>query len=80
MKAGTGDYVYEAGAHKPEYETMAMFGSNCCNDNLDSLIVASDICNRLGMDTISAGACVAFTTRVLRERHHRHATTPAAWR
>ena len=39
---------------------MAMFGSNCCNDNLDSLIVASDICNRLGMDTISAGACVAF--------------------
>jgi aldehyde:ferredoxin oxidoreductase len=61
MKAGTGDYVYEEGAHKPEYETMAMFGSNCCNDNLDSLIVASDICNRLGMDTISAGACVAFT-------------------
>jgi aldehyde:ferredoxin oxidoreductase len=37
-----------------------MFGSNLCNDNLDSLIVASDICNRLGMDTISAGACVAF--------------------
>ena len=61
MKAGSGEYVYEAGAHKPEYETMAMFGSNCCNDNLDSLIVASDICNRLGMDTISAGACVAFT-------------------
>jgi aldehyde:ferredoxin oxidoreductase len=60
MKAGTGDYVYPEGAHKPEYETMAMFGSNLCNDNLDSLIVASDICNRLGMDTISAGACVAF--------------------
>jgi aldehyde:ferredoxin oxidoreductase len=60
MKAGTGEYEYEEGAHKPEYETMAMFGSNCCNDNLDSLIVASDICNRLGMDTISAGACVAF--------------------
>jgi aldehyde:ferredoxin oxidoreductase len=60
MKAGAGDYVYAEGAHKPEYETMAMFGSNLCNDNLDSLIVASDICNRLGMDTISAGACVAF--------------------
>ena len=27
---------------------MAMFGSNCCNDNLDSLVLASDICNRLG--------------------------------
>jgi aldehyde:ferredoxin oxidoreductase len=53
--------VYEEGAHKPEYETMAMFGSNCCNDNLESLIVASDICNRYGVDTISAGACIAFT-------------------
>ena len=40
MKAGAGEYVYEEGAHKPEYETMAMFGSNLCNDNLDSLIVA----------------------------------------
>jgi aldehyde:ferredoxin oxidoreductase len=60
MKAGTGEYEYPEGAHKPEYETMAMFGSNLCNDNLDSLIVASDVCNRLGFDTISGGACVAF--------------------
>jgi aldehyde:ferredoxin oxidoreductase len=60
MKAGTGEYIYEEGAHKPEYETMAMFGSNLCNDNLDSLIVASDVCNRLGMDTISAGVSIAF--------------------
>jgi len=61
MKAGTGEYKYEAGAHKPEYETLAMFGSNCLNDNLDSIIVAGDICNRYGLDTISAGACIAFT-------------------
>jgi aldehyde:ferredoxin oxidoreductase len=38
-----------------------MFGSNCGNDNLDSIIVAGDICNRYGLDTISAGACIAFT-------------------
>ncbi len=61
MKAGTGEYKYREGAHKPEYETLAMFGSNCVNDNLDSIIVASDICNRYGLDTISAGACIAFT-------------------
>ena len=61
MKAGTGEYEYEAGAHKPEYETLAMFGSNCVNDNLDSIIVAGDICNRYGLDTISAGACIVFT-------------------
>jgi aldehyde:ferredoxin oxidoreductase len=60
MKAGEGEYTYPEGAHKPEYETMGMFGSNLCNDNLESLIVLSDICNRLGLDTISAGACAAF--------------------
>jgi aldehyde:ferredoxin oxidoreductase len=61
MKAGTGEYKYEAGAHKPEYETLAMFGSNCLNKNLASIIKANDICNRYGLDTISCGACIAFT-------------------
>jgi aldehyde:ferredoxin oxidoreductase len=61
MKASTGEYKYEAGAHKPEYETLAMFGSNLMNDNLESIIKLNDICNRYGLDTISAGACIAFT-------------------
>jgi len=61
MKAGTGEYKYEAGAHKPEYETLAMFGANCLNKNLASIIKANDICNRYGLDTISCGACIAFT-------------------
>jgi aldehyde:ferredoxin oxidoreductase len=60
MKAGTGEYKYEAGAHKPEYETLAMFGSNLLNGNLASIIKLNDICNREGLDTISAGACIAF--------------------
>jgi len=60
MKEGTGEYKYQEGAHKPEYETMAMFGSNCLNNNLESIIKANDICNRLGLDTISAGATIAF--------------------
>ncbi len=61
MKASNGEYKYEAGAHKPEYETLAMFGSNCLNTNLESIIKLNDICNRYGLDTISAGACIAFT-------------------
>ena len=60
MKAGSADYEYEAGAHKPEYETLAMFGSNCQNANLASIIKANDVCNRAGLDTISAGASVAL--------------------
>jgi len=61
MKASTGEYQYQAGIHKPEYETLAMFGSNCLNSNLESIIKVNDICNRYGLDTISAGACIAFT-------------------
>jgi aldehyde:ferredoxin oxidoreductase len=61
MKASTGEYQYEAGIHKPEYETLAMFGSNCLNSNLESIVKINDICNRYGLDTISAGACISFT-------------------
>jgi len=60
MKAVENDYQLEARCHKPEYETLATFGSDCGNDNLESIIVANDICNRHGLDTISAGATIAF--------------------
>jgi aldehyde:ferredoxin oxidoreductase len=60
MKEGTGEYKYEAGSHRPEYESLAMFGADCLNNNLESLIKANDICNRYGIDTISAGATIAF--------------------
>jgi aldehyde:ferredoxin oxidoreductase len=60
MREGTGEYRYPAGSHKPEYESLGMFGSNCLNDNIDSIIMANDICNRYGTDTISAGSCISF--------------------
>jgi aldehyde:ferredoxin oxidoreductase len=60
MKAGTGEYKYEAGSRRPEYETIAMFGTNCLNNNLESIIKANDICDRYGIDTISAGAAIAL--------------------
>ena len=59
MRAGK-EYQYEAGVHKPEYETSAAFGMMLLNDNLESIIKANDICNRYGLDTISAGAIIAF--------------------
>ena len=59
MKAGT-QYSYEPGAHRPEYETLSSFGGLCLNNNLESIIMANDICNRYGLDTISAGATIAF--------------------
>ncbi len=47
-------------AHVPEYETAAAFGSDLLNDNLASIVTANELCNRLGLDTISAGATLAF--------------------
>jgi aldehyde:ferredoxin oxidoreductase len=60
LKEGKGEYQYEAGSHKPEYETLGMFGSNCQNNNLESIIKVNDICNRYGLDTISTGAVIAM--------------------
>ncbi len=59
MESGT-EYEYEEGAHKPEYETLCMFGTNLLNNNLESIIKANDICNRYGLDTISAGATIGL--------------------
>lgn len=60
LKAPTGEYKYEEGGSKPEYETLCMFGTNCLNNNLESIIKANDICNRAGLDTISTGASISF--------------------
>ena len=59
MKAGE-EYSYAEGAHKPEYETLCMFGTNLLNDNVESIIKVNDICNRYGLDTISAGSTIGL--------------------
>ena len=45
---------------RPEYETLAAFGTMTLNDDVESIIKCNDICNRYGLDTISVGACVAW--------------------
>ncbi len=46
--------------HGPEYETCAGFGAMCLVDDYEAVIAANEACNRLGLDTISASAVVAF--------------------
>ncbi len=46
--------------HKPEYETLGAFGGLLLNDDLDTIIELNELCNRSGMDTISAGGVLAF--------------------
>ncbi len=45
--------------HTPEYETAGALGALCLVDDLPSVIRANDLCNRLGLDTISVGASIA---------------------
>jgi len=46
--------------HAPEYETLAGFGGNCLNSDVELIMAANDACNRAGLDTISVSAAVAF--------------------
>ena len=44
----------------PEYETLAMIGSNLLISDLKSQVRANEILNRYGIDTIDAGAVLAW--------------------
>jgi aldehyde:ferredoxin oxidoreductase len=50
---------YQVQTEGPEYETLAMFGANLENSNLESIIMANDLCNRYGIDTISCADTIA---------------------
>ena len=43
----------------PEYETAWVFGSDCGIHDYDAIHEANDLCNKLGLDTISVGATIA---------------------
>jgi len=43
----------------PEFETVFSFGSNCGVDDVVDVMRSNELCDRLGMDTISCGDTVA---------------------
>ncbi len=44
----------------PEYETIMAFGSNCLNNDIESIFHMGTRCDLLGMDTISCGKSIGF--------------------
>lgn len=44
----------------PEYETIYAFGGLCMVHEIEEIAYLNDICDRLGLDTISAGSLCAF--------------------
>ena len=49
-----------AATEGPEYETIGICGSNCGIKNIEAVVRFAEDCDRLGLDTMSAGAAVAF--------------------
>ncbi|MCD6363891.1 MAG: aldehyde ferredoxin oxidoreductase family protein [Synergistetes bacterium] len=59
IKLSQGDYagVEQAG---PEYETLACLGALCLVDAPEVVLLANELCNRYGLDTISTGSVIGF--------------------
>lgn len=52
----------------PEYETIFAFGGLCLIDSIEEIAYLNDICDRLGIDTISAGNLCAFTIEAAEQK------------
>ena len=50
----------------PEYETIYAFGGLCLIDSIEEIAYLNDLCDRLGMDTITGGNLCAFTIEAAR--------------
>jgi len=49
------------GAHaRPEFETIGIFGGSCALTDFGAIIASNELCDELGIDTISAGNAVAL--------------------
>ena len=52
----------------PEYETLYAFGALCMIEDLGEIAYLNDLCDRLGVDTISAGNLCAFTMEAAKRK------------
>jgi aldehyde:ferredoxin oxidoreductase len=50
----------------PEYETIYAFGGLCLVDRIEEIAWLNDICDRLGIDTITSGNLCAFTIEAVK--------------
>ncbi|MDP2916467.1 MAG: aldehyde ferredoxin oxidoreductase family protein [Dehalococcoidia bacterium] len=59
-------HLVTSGAYKgatsegPEYETIWSFSAPIENSSIEATIAADEICDDMGLDTISTGACIGF--------------------
>ncbi|HZP56001.1 MAG TPA: aldehyde ferredoxin oxidoreductase family protein [Dehalococcoidia bacterium] len=53
-------FPYPRHTHRAEYETATSFGTMMLNNDINSLQYANHLCNQYGLDSIAAGATLAF--------------------
>ncbi len=56
----------------PEYETIYAFGGLCLIDDIPSIMYLNHLCDKLGLDTISAGNLVGFSIEAARRGKLQH--------
>lgn len=60
---------------RPEFESVAAFGPRCGLSHLETVVYLDNLCSRFGLDSISAGATIAFAMELYqREILTTHAT------
>lgn len=65
------------GRPMPEFETMSHFTALIGNTDMDVVVEANDLCNRLGLDTISTGATLACKREISGEDYTRESLLEA---
>jgi len=53
-------YKLDPAYGSPEFETIALLGSNLLIDDLAAVAKANELCNAYGMDTITTGAMISY--------------------
>lgn len=61
-----GDAICEG----PEYESMAVAGPNCGIDDLEAIVKFNQICDDMGLDTISAGDTICYAMEMTEKGIH----------
>jgi aldehyde:ferredoxin oxidoreductase len=60
LKLARGNSKYIGALSDPEYEAYYSFGGQTGVRDLDSIIAADNLCDRLGLDTMSTGVTIGF--------------------
>ncbi|MBW2058937.1 MAG: aldehyde ferredoxin oxidoreductase family protein [Deltaproteobacteria bacterium] len=54
----------------PEYETLALGGSNCAVADIEAVALFNELCDDMGLDTISTGNTIAFSMEMTERGIH----------